>query len=93
MIFASPQAEDLIQNVVDEINLESEIVIYGKTIKNTPFDVFLECNETEESTFEPFETKSNKETGVVFFSSGTTGMPKGICTSHYGLMGQALSLM
>lgn len=93
IIFASEKAEELIESILVDLNFECEIVIYGKTNKFVPFDEFLESDEEEENNFEPYETKSNKETGVVFFSSGTTGMPKGICTTHFGLLKQGQMIM
>lgn len=93
MIFASEKAEELIECIIDNVNVECDVVIYGNTKKFIPFDEFLQSNEEEEKNFEPYENKSNKDTGVVFFSSGTTGMPKGICTTHFGLLKQGRMIL
>ncbi|KAF2892397.1 hypothetical protein ILUMI_13775 [Ignelater luminosus] len=41
----------------------------------------------EENTFIVYEVENPKETAVIVFNSGSTGLPKGACLSHYGLMG------
>lgn len=76
------------ENVLEDTNNYVEIVVFGSSFQNTPFADFLTPCDGE-NEFEPYETENIRETGVIFFSSGTTGMPKGICTSHYALYLQA----
>ncbi|CAH1975492.1 unnamed protein product [Acanthoscelides obtectus] len=52
------------------------------------FDEFLKPN-IKERQFKVYETSNPKKTAVVVFSSGTTGLPKGICLNHYTLLKQS----
>ncbi|CAH1975081.1 unnamed protein product [Acanthoscelides obtectus] len=52
------------------------------------FDEFLKP-QIKENQFKVYETSNPKKTAVVMFSSGTTGLPKGICLNHYALLKQS----
>lgn len=67
--------------------LDTEIVIFGDTDKYIPFSDFLVSNGNEEA-FEAIPVNDIHDTAVIFFSSGTTGLPKGILSPHYGLLAQ-----
>lgn len=80
MIFVVPEAVDLIQTAVEAGNFQSEIIIFDET-----FDEFYETVEKDED-FKVYEVGDSKETAVILFSSGTTGLPKGICLNHYAYL-------
>lgn len=81
IVFISSNARKLLKESLEEIKLKSELV----TIDQNGFALFLEPNEKED-TFLPVETKNLQETSLIFFSSGTTGLPKGICLHQFGIM-------
>lgn len=44
-------------------------------------------------SWDPLEgDRAHSTVGVVNFSSGTTGLPKGVCTSHYNIVANALQV-
>ncbi|KAF2887117.1 hypothetical protein ILUMI_19056 [Ignelater luminosus] len=87
MIFVVPDAVELIENALRETGIDAKIIVFGPTSKHTNYSEFLKPSP-EENNFVPYEVKNLKETAVIVFSSGTTGLPKGICLSHYSLLGQ-----
>lgn len=87
MFFVSEEAVQLIEEVHQKLGLEAEVVVFGNTEKYVRFERFLEAKEGE-GDFRPNEEVDDQETGCIFFSSGTTGLPKGICLTHYGLLNQ-----
>ncbi|KAF2887070.1 hypothetical protein ILUMI_19104, partial [Ignelater luminosus] len=87
MIFVAPEALELIEKAIEEIPSDIEIVVFGETTKHTKFSNFLEPKQ-EENNFEPIPPKSLYDTAIIFFSSGTSGLPKGICISHFAYLGQ-----
>lgn len=93
MIFIIPHALKLIEDASKMADINTNIVVFGETKipKNSSFDEFLKPSE-EEATFEPVPAKSLKETAVILFSSGTTGLPKGICCHHYGILAQSYQI-
>lgn len=92
MIFVVQEAVDLIVSALRQAGLNAEVVVFGETEEYTPFSVFLEEKVDEEENFEPVRISSARETAVIFFSSGTTGYPKGICVSHYALVMQGTAM-
>lgn len=91
MIFVIPEAVQLIEDALDSVQLDSAVIVFGPTVKHIPFATFLEEKEGEDS-FTPFQVDDIKDTAAIFFSSGTTGFPKGICVSHCALFLQARAL-
>ncbi|KAK4873030.1 hypothetical protein RN001_015059 [Aquatica leii] len=92
IIFVIPEALNLIENAVKGLNQQILIVVFGSSDKHTPFSDFLQSS-LEESEFKPHKVESLKETALIFFSSGTSGLPKGICISHYGYMHQQMNVV
>lgn len=91
MVFVIPEAVELIEEALESTGVDSTVVVFGKTKKHLPFSQFLSEKDGEDD-FVPIPVKDIKDTAVIFFSSGTTGYPKGICVNHYGLMVQGASL-
>lgn len=57
----------------------------------------IPLNETytdaDDRDFKAYTITNPKETAFIFFSSGTTGLAKGVCTPHSGLLSQCMFLM
>ncbi|XP_076264000.1 luciferin 4-monooxygenase-like isoform X1 [Rhynchophorus ferrugineus] len=90
IMFIVPEIIGIISRALEEAALETELVIYGDDVDksiHTAFTDFLEHHQDEEA-FTPVEIDDICETAVIFFSSGTTGLPKGICVNHKALYSQ-----
>ncbi|KAF2902426.1 hypothetical protein ILUMI_03756 [Ignelater luminosus] len=88
MIFVSENGIKLIEDTIKEIGINSELVVFGKTTKHIEFSEFLNEAPEQEREFIPVEIKDLKETFSIFFSSGTSGLAKGVCLSHRSLISQ-----
>lgn len=66
--------------------LSTEIVVFEGTEKNVPYTDYLIPHPTEsEEEFKVHKVTDYKSTACIHFSSGTTGLPKAVCVTHYGL--------
>lgn len=92
LIFVSPEAVKLIEDAIEYANCSTEIIVFGNSTKYQTFDAYLEESVLEDD-FKPETPSSIKDTAFIFFSSGTTGYPKGICCTHLGLIMQSQRLM
>lgn len=75
------------------LGIDTELVVFdhlGSSGDHTKFSEFLRPSEEEED-FVPEPPASLKDTAVIFFSSGTTGFPKGILISHYAIICQSVN--
>ncbi|EFA00289.1 uncharacterized protein LOC657935 [Tribolium castaneum] len=84
LIFVGEESVPLIEKCLSEANLNSEIVVFGNSTKYDTFSDLL-APSLEEKTFRP-EKVDIHDIAVMFFSSGTTGLPKAICHSHYSFL-------
>ncbi|KAF2893286.1 hypothetical protein ILUMI_12887 [Ignelater luminosus] len=91
MIFVADDAIKLIEGALTESKLNSKIVTFGTSSDYLHFTEFLKKSSVEEESLKPVEVDS-KDTAAILFSSGTTGLPKGICLSHYGILAQSSTL-
>ncbi|XP_044258783.1 4-coumarate--CoA ligase 1-like [Tribolium madens] len=84
MIFVEETSINIIEESLKHANLHSEIVVFGKSDKYPTLDHFDQPKEDEDK-FHPLSVNIH-DTGVMFFSSGTTGLPKAICHSHFSFL-------
>ncbi|KAH0818935.1 hypothetical protein GEV33_003856 [Tenebrio molitor] len=92
ILFVIPKSAATIEKILQDISLDSEIVVFGTSTKHTEFSHFVRPHEKEEE-FQPVEVENLKDTAAVYFSSGTTGLPKGICINHYSFVNQLVNAM
>ncbi|KAI4471457.1 long-chain-fatty-acid--coa ligase [Holotrichia oblita] len=83
IIFVVSEKKKMYENLLDDISLNAEVVEFceegfGKFLKPSP----------DEDKFAPVKVANLFDTAVIMFSSGTTGLAKGICLNHYSLLCQ-----
>lgn len=83
-IFVEEESVPLIEKSLNETKLNSEIVVIGKSTKYLTFSDLL-IPSLNENEFRP-EKVDIHDGAVMFFSSGTTGLPKAIYHSHYSFL-------
>lgn len=84
-VFCEEGCETKIEKVLKMIDLDCNIVVIGETEKHIKFSEFLIETKTE-GIFEAKSVENMFDTAAILFSSGTSGKPKGICTTYYGLV-------
>ncbi|KAK9719156.1 AMP-binding enzyme [Popillia japonica] len=85
MAFVEEASIELIESALKDSPIETEIVVMGNRGRYSNYAEFLQP-KAEEDTFVPKNVDDIKRTGIMFFSSGTTGLPKAIEISHYGII-------
>ncbi|KAK4873535.1 hypothetical protein RN001_015564 [Aquatica leii] len=78
IIFVDSDAEELIHKTINKIQKDVKVIVVLNVLQPN----------AEEHCFQPYETNDVFDTAIIFFSSGTTGLPKGICIHHYGMLSQ-----
>lgn len=84
LIFCGIESVELMEDALRISGVESEIVVFENVGGNSHFSEFLiSCGSEEGFEAVPVDVG---DTAVIFFSSGTTGLPKGICNTHIGTL-------
>ncbi|GJQ77864.1 hypothetical protein Trydic_g16117 [Trypoxylus dichotomus] len=85
MIFTSEDSRKVLEEIVKIIDLPTtEIISFNSCL----FNKFL-APKNKEHVFKPKIVRDVFKTAAIFFSSGTTGLPKGIRLNHYALLQQS----
>ncbi|KAG5879177.1 hypothetical protein JTB14_037435 [Gonioctena quinquepunctata] len=82
IVFTVQESLQNIVDFVDDAGFKSEIVVFGSSPDHTTFEDFLQPSEEEEN-FQPVHVDNPKDTLIIYFSSGTSGFPKGVCINHH----------
>ncbi|KAF5295897.1 hypothetical protein FQR65_LT10385 [Abscondita terminalis] len=85
LIFTAPSTVPLVEKIIESIGTETIIVVFGETSQHIPFSKFILPHKNEHD-FTPYEPKNLNELSLIVFSSGTSGMPKGICFDHSSML-------
>jgi 4-coumarate--CoA ligase len=89
VIFVEEASVPLIEESLRSANHKTEIVVFGKSEQYSTFSDLV-TPQAEEASFRPSEVDIH-DVAIMFFSSGTTGLPKAICHSHYSFMQASFS--
>ncbi|KAJ8951633.1 hypothetical protein NQ318_012303 [Aromia moschata] len=81
ILFTVQESIKTIEEALRNAELDTEIIVFGSSSKYTEFEQFIQPQE-EEKEFKPIFVDDPNETCIIFFSSGTSGFPKGICINH-----------
>ncbi|XP_022910019.2 luciferin 4-monooxygenase-like [Onthophagus taurus] len=91
LVFVVPECKDMYEDVISELALKTQIIVFNDASDYDSISFFLKPKEAE-NDFRPVIASSIHDTAIIFFSSGTTGLAKGICINHYTIMGQAVNI-
>ncbi|KAF5290674.1 hypothetical protein FQR65_LT01964 [Abscondita terminalis] len=86
IMFVDQGALEFVEKILMDSNKSIKIVVFGESSKYDNFFDLLSPHP-KENEFLPQEVDES-ETALIFFSSGTTGMPKAIYLSHRAFLGQ-----
>ncbi|KAK4873443.1 hypothetical protein RN001_015472 [Aquatica leii] len=87
IIFTIHESAKKIENALKKTLQTAEIVVFDKNDMHTPFSEFLKPDVDEEYFF-PVPAKVLTDTAIIFFTSGSTGLPKPICHNHDSILYQ-----
>ncbi|XP_020290414.1 4-coumarate--CoA ligase 1-like [Pseudomyrmex gracilis] len=89
-IFCTAKPLDVIRKVLKETNYNIKVVVFDDNSDAFSFsDILNGYNDAEVANFRYVEHDSLKKTACILYSSGTTGMPKGVELSNYTLVNLA----
>ncbi|KAK4872968.1 hypothetical protein RN001_014997 [Aquatica leii] len=80
VIFVDFESLSFIELILKQANITADIIVFGETPNYINFFDLLSPNP-DEHEFRPVEI-DEAETAIIFFTSGSCGMPKGVCLSH-----------
>ncbi|GJQ77869.1 hypothetical protein Trydic_g16122 [Trypoxylus dichotomus] len=81
IILVEESSIELIQSALKEPNFETQIIVMGNSSKYARYSGFITPKDGE-NNFIPDDADNIKDTAIMFFSSGTTGLPKAIEIPH-----------
>ncbi|CAH1106452.1 unnamed protein product, partial [Psylliodes chrysocephalus] len=84
ILFVSENSLEFMEKCLHKANINTKLVVFGNSKEYTEFSKYVEpCHEEEQ--FYPVQIENQKDVAAIVFSSGTTGLPKGICFHHTSL--------
>lgn len=89
IMFVQKDKVPVILEALQDNKMEIPLVVMGgDLVGHENFQEYLIASNEDIRKFRPYKTDSMRRNCVILFSSGTSGLPKAICLSHYNLLGQ-----
>ncbi|CAH1283169.1 unnamed protein product [Diabrotica balteata] len=87
IFFVAEESLHFIEKCLNKANITTDMVVFGKSNKYTQFSEYI--ISVDKRNFKLKSILDNSAPAAIFCSSGTTGLPKGICLSHRALIKSA----
>ncbi|XP_072402738.1 luciferin 4-monooxygenase-like isoform X2 [Diabrotica undecimpunctata] len=87
ILFVAEESLHFIEKCLNKANVTTDMVVFGKSNKYTQFSEYV--ISVNKRNFKLKTILDNSAPAAIFCSSGTTGLPKGICLSHKALIKSA----
>ncbi|KAK4873207.1 hypothetical protein RN001_015236 [Aquatica leii] len=83
LLFAAKDTAQILGKIIDKLSLDTQIVAFDAF-----FSFIIDVSKVEENNFRPTKIDDLGKDAMIQFSSGSTGLSKGIRLSHRSVLGQ-----
>ncbi|CAH0547554.1 unnamed protein product [Brassicogethes aeneus] len=85
IIFTDSKCLTFLKKYLLDIKLGVKFIVFDDCEEGFSFSEIIKLQPGEEK-FEPVKIDNIKNTAIIYYSSGATGLPKAICLSHYAML-------
>ena len=85
VIFANEKAGSMLEKITKEENVDTKIIVFGKVAGLDSLEDIIRLQSPDEVAKFQCTSVNPDENAVMFFSSGTSGLSKGVQHSYQGL--------
>ncbi|CAH0547550.1 unnamed protein product [Brassicogethes aeneus] len=89
IIFTDSKCLTFLKEYLHDISLSVKFIVFDDCVEGFSFSDIVKLQSDEEN-FEPVKIDNIKNTAILYFSSGSTGLPKPICISHYAMLASVI---
>lgn len=87
VFFTIPDCVELIEKIIKDLGLDAKIIVFGDC-ENYPNYFKIIETEGNDDDFKPVEIDDLKKIAVLYYSSGSSGLPKAVSINHYAMIVQ-----